>query len=127
MMGDISGWTILVVDDEPDSLSVLSDALSLSGAAVLTASSGEAALALLRTATPSLIVLDLTMPHPNGWELLEMIRANPALRDVPVVAITAFYSDLVAERVHEAGFDAYFEKPIRTEPFVGMLRELLGT
>lgn|SRR5574341_1449789 len=124
-MSDISGWTILVVDDEPDSLSVLSDALSLSGATVYTASSGEAALSVLRTVTPSLIVLDLTMPRPNGWDLLEIIRANPALRGVPVVAVTAFYSDLVAERVHEAGFDAYFEKPIRTAPFVGVLRGLL--
>jgi len=85
-----SGW-ILVVEDEEDCASALKDLLDAEGLRpVSVAHHGKHALRLLALAgRPSLILLDLMMPEMNGWELLEILREDPELRDVPVVVLTA--------------------------------------
>ena len=80
---------ILIVDDNPTSLAVLSTSLEDFGYAVKTATDGESALALLERDRPSLILLDVTMPGISGFETCKRIKANPTLSDVPLVFMTA--------------------------------------
>lgn len=125
-MIDTSAWIVVLVDDEPDSLNLIHDVLAVGGAQVHRISNGHQCLDLLNTLTPTLIILDLAMPRPDGWELLASIRANPATAGVAVVAVTAYHSPSVAEKARQAGFDAFIPKPIRSGEFLSQLKELLG-
>src|SRR5438270_1231539 len=90
--------SVLVVDDHPDTGEVLSRLLQRRGYDAVAALSGEEALARLSGALPSVIVLDVAMPGMNGAELLRQIRADPRLKDVPVVVFSADFS---LERMRE--------------------------
>ena len=125
-MTDISSWKVILVDDEPDSLDLLHDILTLNGAEVYRAGGGEQCLALLSKVTPTVVILDLAMPRPDGWDLLKAIRATPKVAHVPVVAVTAYYSDAVTEQAYKAGFNAFFPKPIKANGFLTSLKEVAG-
>src|SRR5688572_4659136 len=105
MRTHLSTWTVIIVDNEPDILQVVSDMLELSGAITYTAGSGEAAIDLLQRITPTFVLTDLSMPGMNGWELLTAIRNNPCLRNLPVLALTAHALMGDREKVLEFGFD----------------------
>lgn len=122
-MSELSGWRVLLVDDEPDSLQLIHDLLEHNGIEVHQAAGGEECLRLLKTLTPTLIVMDLAMPKPDGWDLLLQIRANPKTKDVPVIAITAYHSSTLAREVLAHGFTAYFPKPIKSTEFLNKLKE----
>lgn len=83
--------SVLIVDDDPDVRDTLSDALEEEGFSVLTARDGREALAqlLVPGQRPDVILLDLMMPAMNGFELQEVLRADPRLSGIPVVALTA--------------------------------------
>jgi two-component system, cell cycle response regulator DivK len=125
-MHDISHWKIILVDDELDSLNLIYDMLTLNGAEVHQTTNGNQGLLLLETVQPTLIVVDLSMPHPDGWDVLNAVRANQATSHVPVVAVTAYYSDEVSRRAMQAGFNAFIPKPIRVNSFLDTLREVIG-
>jgi CheY-like chemotaxis protein len=125
-MTDITHWKVILVDDEPDSLNLIHDILTLNGAQVYRAAGGQECLTLLAEVVPTLVVLDLAMPKPDGWDLLREIRAMPQTAAVPVVVVTAYYSDSVIRRAYEAGFNAFFPKPIRANMFLSKLKELAG-
>ncbi len=112
-MSDLTCWNILIIDDEPDSLSLIYDMLALNGVTVHRADSGAEALAMLKAFTPTLVIADLSMPKPDGWDLLCAIRSDPATAYLPVVAITAYYSDKVEQQARKAGFNALIQKPIK--------------
>lgn len=87
---------VLVVDDDPDILSVVADVLRDEGCSVTTAANGEEALASLARPgreRPDLIITDLMMPQMDGWTLCEKLRDDPALADVPIAVLTAFADD----------------------------------
>jgi CheY-like chemotaxis protein len=123
-MTELTHWRVILVDDEPDSLNLIHDILALNGAEVYRAASGEECLSLLKTVMPTLIVLDLAMPKPDGWDILKMVREAPATAGVPVVAVTAYYSNRVAEQAGQAGFNAFFPKPIKVSGFLNKLKEV---
>lgn len=125
-MTDLSQWTIILVDDEPDSLNLLSELLTLHNAEVHRAADGGACLALLDQLTPTVLVVDLNMPRPDGWDVLAQIRAMPGMAGVPVIAVTAYYSDAVEEEAYRAGFDAFVRKPVKSGPFLTLLHDLVG-
>ncbi len=104
-------WIVLIVDDEPDNLTVPKEVLSFYGAQVYTAEDGAEGLKVLETVTPTFILLDLSMPKMDGWETIKRIRANPKTARVPVIALTAHAMSGDRERVQEAGFDGYIAKP----------------
>lgn len=98
--------TVLVVDDDEAVREAIADVLTLDGYAVLTASDGDEALRLLGNAPrPCVALVDLVMPRVDGWELLQSIAANPALRDVSVVCTTA------GRDTPPPGCDAILRKP----------------
>ncbi len=80
---------ILVVDDNPDKLSLLETALSMAGYNVSTATDGDEALSVINTYQPDLIITDVMMPRMNGYELAQQIRANPKTKFIPVIMQTA--------------------------------------
>jgi CheY-like chemotaxis protein len=125
-MTDLSHWKIILVDDEPDSLNLLSELLTLHNAEVYRAPDGAACLALLAEMTPTVLVVDLNMPRPDGWDVLAKMRAMPSMAHVPVIAVTAYYSDAVEDEAYRAGFDAFVRKPVKTGPFLQLLRDLVA-
>ncbi len=106
------GWSILVVDDEPDNLEVVATVLSFFGMTVITATDGMQGLEELKHLTPTLILLDLAMPRMDGWRMFEEIKNIPHLRQVPIVALTAHAMIGDEERILQAGFDGYLSKPV---------------
>lgn len=119
-------WRVVVVEDEFDSVQMISKILAFHDIEVHIAHHGADCLALLEQFEPTLIVTDLAMPHMDGWQMLAILRANPATRHIPVVAITAYGSADVAEDALKAGFDAYFPKPVDPRTFVQRLAEIMS-
>jgi CheY-like chemotaxis protein len=117
-MPDLSDWQVLLVDDEADAQAVVIPLLAHHGMAIRTAFTAEEALDILQSVHPTVAIIDLALPAMNGWELLESIRNNPALSDIPAVAVTAYYSTKVAQEAVAAGFAAFFPKPINARTFV---------
>src|SRR5574341_154027 len=109
---NISHWTVLAVDDEPDSLEVVMEVLEFYGATAHTASDGLRALEMLVTVQPDLILTDLSMPNLDGWGLLAAVRRDPKLAGIPIVALTAHAMAGDEERAMAAGFTSYITKPI---------------
>jgi CheY-like chemotaxis protein len=108
----ISQMTIIIVDDEPNSMLVASDLLGFYGAKIHTATNGAEALEVLKTVQPDLIISDINMPVMDGWELIAAIRQNPALAQTPVLALTAHDRSDEIERGLALGFTSYLTKPI---------------
>jgi adenylate cyclase len=85
----LSGWDVVVIDDEPDSLEVASRILRHYGANVHTAVNGKEGLALIRRVRPKFVVSDLSMPVMDGWEMLYEIQQDRFVAQIPVIALTA--------------------------------------
>src|SRR5688572_33429088 len=82
--------TILVVDDDLANLALAEALLQAEGFQVCVAMDGPSMFALLKTTTPALILMDIQLPEIDGWELTKQLKANPATKDIPVIAITAY-------------------------------------
>ena len=113
---------VLVVDDDAVSRHVLAQALGGAGLATEVVTSGADALAWLQRSLPSLVLLDLVMPPPDGFDVLHAIRANPRTVDVPVVVLTALDSDDDIAKAFEMGADDFVRKPFRPVELVARIR-----
>src|ERR687883_1516607 len=117
---------ILVVDDNPDKLSLIEAALSLAGYRVTTATDGDEALAAIESYQPDLVITDVMMPRINGYELAQRIRSNPVTRFIPVIMQTAAgrrSDDL--RRASEVGALGYITDPTDLELLLARTRTLL--
>ncbi|HWA77594.1 MAG TPA: PAS domain S-box protein [Polyangiaceae bacterium] len=117
-----SAFTILVVDDDAVSRHVLTQTLSDAGLSSITLSSGQAAIEWLELHTPTVLLLDLVMADPDGYAVLAHVRAQPRLKELPVVVLTALESDEEIERVFSSGADDYVHKPFRPAELVARIR-----
>jgi two-component system alkaline phosphatase synthesis response regulator PhoP len=116
---------ILVVDDDSTIRSVLQSYLEHADFAVRAASDGETALRLVRQERPDVLVLDLMLPRRDGWDVLRVIRADPALRTMPVILLTARSDDTDKVMGLELGADDYVTKPFNGREVVARVRALL--
>lgn len=125
-MSDARRDTVLVVDDEPDSLRFLTDTLEGAGISVLVAISGDAALDLLQHITPDLILMDAVMPGIDGFETTRRVKARGALAHVPVVFMTGLTeSEHVIEGFEVGGVD-YLRKPVNVHELLARVRVHIG-
>lgn len=116
---------ILIVEDDDNSRLLLRDALAATGYRTLEATSGEDALTLAGAHHPALIVMDIQLPGINGVQVLHLLRADPALKRVPVIAVTASVMAAQQAQVMEAGFDAFEAKPLSVLAFLDTIRKTL--
>jgi DNA-binding response OmpR family regulator len=117
---------ILVADDEPSILLSLQVLLQKAGYAVRVARDGQEVLGAVREATPDLIVLDAMMPVLSGYDVCEMLRAEPGLRDIPIIMLTAKGRDTDRDKGMALGATDYITKPFSTRELVETVRRQLG-
>lgn len=123
MESELVGWTILIVDDDADNLGVVAEFLQFLGAAVYTAQDGVEGLAKLEKCDPTVILLDLSMPNMDGWQMFKKLRADPRWESVPVIALTAHAMVQDRDRVQAEGFDGYITKPFMLTTLLADLKE----
>ncbi len=122
---DISQWRVLVVDDDPDSVSVVRMVLAAAGATVYKANNGKDGLAIFERKFPLFVLTDLSMPEMDGWELLKRIKSCQNEHETFVIALTAHAMVGDEERVLAAGFDGYLSKPVKMFTFLEDLSKYL--
>ncbi|MHB8627245.1 MAG: response regulator [Aggregatilineales bacterium] len=122
-----SSWNVVIVDDEPDSIGVVETILRFKDANVRTAPSGLAGLTLLRQQRPTFLILDIQMPHMSGWEVLDTIRKDEQLKDLPVIAISAHAMLADRSQMLAKGFNGTIGKPISAFTLIDQIQGILQT
>ena len=120
-----SGIEILVVDDEIDSLDILTLVLEQEGAKLTPVASAKAALDIFSQTTPDVIISDIGMPEVDGLTLMSQIRQLPEGKDVPAIALTAYAGEMDRQSSFDAGFQKHIAKPIDIPELIGAVTELL--
>ena len=118
-------YVILVVEDNERNLKLLRDVLGYAGYDVRVARTAEDGLTLAAKEPPDLVLMDLQLPGIDGMEALRRLRQNPRTADIPVVAVTAQAMKQDRERILDAGFNGYVEKPISVRTFPDQVRSFL--
>jgi len=117
---------ILLVEDNEMNRDMLSRRLQRRGYEVVTAIDGETGLAMTRTETPALVLMDMSLPGVDGWEATRQLKADPATRAIPVIALTAHAMAGDREKALAAGCDDFDIKPIDLDRLLGKIEALLG-
>lgn len=116
---------ILVVDDEPDAVELISFNLKAAGFEVVTAEDGTEALRVARTSSPSLILLDVMLPEVDGLEVCKLLRRDPVTASIPLILVTAKAAEIDRVLGLELGADDYVTKPFSPRELVLRVRNLL--
>ena len=122
----MTGPPILVIDDNPLNAKLTRLLLTTNGYDVKTAADAKEALALLKTFTPALILMDLQLPGMDGFELTRLLKRDPAFERVIIIALTAYAMKGDEARALDAGCDGYIPKPIDTRALPRLVAEYLG-
>ncbi|UTH74666.1 response regulator [Chromobacterium sp. IIBBL 290-4] len=122
----LEGKRILVVDDDPRNLFVITAALERHGAAISNAVNGKRALEYLARERPDLVLMDIMMPEMDGYQTIAEIRAHPDWASLPVVAITAKALPTEREKILNAGADDYLSKPVDYDLLVAKASQWSG-
>ncbi len=117
---------ILIVEDNALNVKLFCDLLAAHGHEARPVTDGRFALDQAREFCPELVITDIQLPHVSGLDLIRLIREDKGLRDVPIMAVTAYAAAADEERIRAAGAQAYVSKPISVMKFVAQVNELLG-
>ena len=120
-------FLILVVDDSADNLAMISLDLQQQNYRVVTASNGEDAIKIAEQTNPNLILMDINLPELDGLAATRRIRDIETLREVPVVAVTAFGTEGFQRAAYDVGVDGYLTKPIDMDRMHQLIARLLST
>jgi two-component system, cell cycle response regulator len=118
---------ILIVEDNPTNLELMSYLLTAFGHTTLAACDGEEGIKVAQREMPDLIVCDIQLPNLDGYEVARRLKSNTAMHMTPLVAVTALAMVGDRDRVLAAGFDGYIAKPIAPETFVSQVEAFLTT
>ena len=118
--------TVLVVDDNPTNLKLVSDLLEFDGYRVLRAGDAEAAQDAIRSTPPDLILMDVALPGMDGLTLTTLLKGSQETRHIVVVALTAYAMKGDEDRAREAGCDGYVTKPIDTRALGSLVASYLA-
>ena len=116
---------ILVVEDNRDNMTLIVDVLSSLDYDVLQATDGQEGLDLAKSGKPDLILMDLSLPRMDGWTATRHLKADPLLKSIPIIALTAHAMIGDRERALEAGCDDYITKPISLSDLMSKLGHFL--
>lgn len=117
---------ILVVDDDPNNLRLLTDILSRRGYGVRPILNGHLALAAVRAEAPDLILLDIMMPPPDGFEVCSQLKADQKTRDIPVIFLSALYEPFDKVKAFYTGGTDYITKPFQVEELLARIENQLN-
>src|ERR1043166_8295940 len=125
-MSKAQGASILVVDDDPEIVAMLTTRLGHRGYKVTAASDGHRALELAKREIPDLVLLDVMMPGKSGWEVARALKQDPVTKEIKIVMVTA-----IGEKTNEMtssihGADAHIDKPFEFERLEKIITGLLG-
>jgi two-component system, cell cycle response regulator DivK len=116
---------ILVVEDQEDNRCILRDLLTSVGYEIVEAVTGEDGVRMAETHVPDLILMDIQLPGIDGYEATRRIKANVALRQIPVIAVTSYALSGDDVKAFEAGCDAYVSKPFSPRALLVKIREFV--
>jgi two-component system, cell cycle response regulator DivK len=114
---------VLVVEDQEDNRKILRDLLTHGGYQVLEVNDGEQALPAVAKHRPDVIVMDIQLPRVDGYEATRRIKADPALRMIPIIVVTSFALSGDEAKARAAGCDAYVAKPFSPRALLRTIRE----
>jgi two-component system cell cycle response regulator DivK len=116
---------ILVIEDNEDNRRILRDLLTSAGYEPFEAVTGEDGVTLAETQRPDLILMDIQLPGLDGYEATRRIKANPALRQIPIIAVTSYALSGDDVKAKEAGCDDYLAKPFSPRALLAKIRGYL--
>lgn len=116
---------VLVVEDTPDARDFFVECLVRGGFRCVSAGDGVEAVRLAGEMLPALVLMDMSLPHMDGWEAVRRLKADPRTRAIPVIAVTAFALDYAERDALAAGCDDYLVKPCTPDRLVGAVSKAL--
>jgi len=116
---------VLVVEDTEDNRRIIRELLTSAGYETIEAVTGEEGVAMAAEHHPDLILMDVQLPVLDGYEATRRIKANPALRHIPVIAVTSYALSGDEEKTRAAGCDAYVAKPFSPRLLLAKVRGFL--
>jgi CheY-like chemotaxis protein len=117
---------ILIVDDDEQATTLLEKVLAIKGHQATSVNDSAETLQVVNNTTPDLILLDLMMPEPNGFEVCKMLRADPNFARIPIVIVTAMDDNESKETAYAAGANDYLTKPFRIDALAQAIDSLIG-
>jgi two-component system, cell cycle response regulator DivK len=117
--------SILVVEDQEDNRQIIRDMLTFTDYEIIEAESGEQALAAVAKQRPDLILMDIQLPGIDGYEATRQIKADPALRSIPIIAVTSYALSGEEQKARAAGCDEYVPKPYSPRQLLAKIRQYL--
>jgi two-component system cell cycle response regulator DivK len=117
---------ILVIEDTEDNRRIVRDLLTNAGFELIEARDGETGIAMAAEHLPDLILMDIQLPIVNGYDATRRIKANPATRHIPVIAVTSYALSGDEAKAVDAGCDGYIAKPFSPRNLLAKVREFLG-
>ena len=118
---------ILIVEDDPKSMTLTKDLLKISGYTTIQATDGMQGVELAKSAKPDLILMDIMMPKMDGYTACRDIKADPVTRNIPVVMLTAVGYELNKKLAKQAGANGYVTKPFSRQELIDAISPLLAT
>lgn len=118
--------TVLVVEDNELNMKLFHDLLEANGYEILQTRDGMEALRMAREFQPDLILMDIQLPEVSGLEVTKWIKEDDALKEIPVVAVTAFAMKGDEQKIREGGCEAYIAKPISVTDFLETVRRFVN-
>ncbi len=119
-------YKILLIEDNEMNRDMLSRRLERKGYEVILAADGPTGVAMANAESPSIILMDMSLPILDGWEVTRLLKANAATRDIPVIALTAHAMSGDRDKALEAGCDDYDTKPVDLPRLVSKIEGLLS-
>ena len=117
---------ILVVEDRPDARRIIRDMLASTNYEITEAENGEEALVAIAKQRPDLILMDIQLPVMDGYATTRQIRADPALRSIPIIAVTSYALSGEEQKARAAGCDDYVPKPFSPRELLAKIRQRLS-
>lgn len=118
--------TVLIVEDNELNMKLFNDLLEANGHSTLQTKSGVEAIALARSHSPDLILMDIQLPEISGLEVTRWLKDDEQLRSIPIIAITAFAMKGDEEKIRQGGCEAYLSKPISVARFLETVNAFLA-